>query len=119
MVRSNQFLGWTILPELRLTVDGDQAFFNFSKPDRETQTFVAGATLSYLPDINLFADIFVNARFLQDTLSPKERTIETGLRLRWNFRKVEIVPSLQFFDRRRGDTDTKDFRATLRVIRRF
>jgi hypothetical protein len=119
MVRSNQFLGYNISSDLTLTLSADQAWFSFSRPERETQTFGGRATLSYALNASLFADAFAGIRALTDSSLPRERITETGLRVRWMYRRVEVLPSIEFFDRRRGDTDTKDFRATLRMIRRF
>jgi hypothetical protein len=102
-----------------LTLTGDQSFFFFSRPERETRTFGGRATLSYTLDSALFADAFAGIRALRDTTVPSERIIETGLRLRWMYRKVEILPSIEFTDRQRGDTDSKNFHITLRMIRRF
>jgi hypothetical protein len=118
-VRSNQFVGFTILPELTLTVAADEAWFDYSLPQRRTQTLNGRATLSYVLNANLFVDLFLGMSHLKDSEVPTERDIEAGLRVRWTFRKLEIDPSFEFFDRRRGDTDTKDYRAMLHIIRRF
>lgn len=118
-VRSNQFLRASLLPELSLTLSGDEAWFDYSLPARRTRILNGRLTLSYLLGASLFADAFVGVRHLKDSSVPTERTLEAGLRVRWTFRKLEVDPSLEFFDRRRGDTDTKDFRAMVRIIRRF
>jgi len=118
-LRSNQFVGLSILPELTLSLSADESFFDFSNPKRETQTFTTRATLTYIPSPELFVDAFGALRWLEDTLLPRERATEVGLRARWFYRRVEISPSFEFFDRQRGNTDTKDFRATLRLTRRF
>ncbi len=118
-VRSNQFLGFTILPELTLTVTAGEAWFDYSLPQRRTQTLNGRATLSYVLGASLIADAFAGISRLKDSMVPTERTIEAGLRVRWTFRKLEVDPTFEFFDRRRGDTDTKDYRVMLHVIRRF
>ncbi len=117
--RSNQFLGFTILPELTLTLNADEAWFDYSLPQKHTQTLSGRATLSYILGASLIADAFAGIRHLKDSEVPTERNIEAGLRVRWTFRKLEIDPSFEFFDRRRGDTETKDYRVTLHIIRRF
>ncbi len=118
-VRSNQFIGSSILPELTLTLTAAEAWFDYSLPRRHTRTLSGRATLTYLLGPSLFAEAFAGVRHLKDTLVPTERIIEAGLRVRWMFRKIEVDPTLEFFDRRRGDTDTKDYRAMLHIIRRF
>lgn len=118
-VRSNQFVGFTILPELTLTLNADEALFAYSQPRRQTRTVNGRATLNYALNGNLFAEAFAGMRLLKDTLVPTERITEAGLRVRWTLRRIEVEPTLQFFDRRRGEADIKDFRAMLRMIRRF
>ncbi len=119
-VRSNQFLGWAILPDLNLTLTASEALSNYSRPSsRETRLLNSRATVSYRWDADIFSDAFIGMGIFDDTLTLRERTAEAGLRVRWLYRRVEILPSLEFHDRRRGDTDTRDFRAMLRIIRRF
>ncbi len=118
--RSNQFLAFTILPELTLSLSAEQAFTDFSNPEgRESRTLAGRATLTYFLEAGLSADAFAAIRDLKDTLLPDERTTEAGLRVRWLIRKLEVNPTLGFIDQRRGDTETKEYRATLHVIRRF
>ena len=119
MLRSNQFLAYSILADLTATLTGDQSFSFYSRPTRETQTFGGRVTLSYALNGALFADAFAGIRALKDTTVPSERIIETGLRVRWMYRKVEILPSIEFTDRQRGETDSKNFHIVLRMIRRF
>ncbi len=117
--RSTQFVGFTILPNLTLTLSADEAWFQYSQPRRQTRTLSGRATLNYALDASLFAEAFGGMRLLKDTLVPTERTLEAGLRVRWTFRRIEVDPTLQFIDRRLGETNTKDYRAILRLIRRF
>ncbi len=118
-VRSAQFIGFTILPDLTLTLSGDEAWFDYSKPRRQTQTFNGLFTMSYALGANLSATATAGIRYFQDTLSPTERSIEGHLQVQWIFRKIEVYPSLGVFDIRRGNTTTKDFQAMLHIIRRF
>ncbi len=118
--RLRQFLGMTILPQLRLTVNASETFSEFSRPRRQSRTILAGGpTLTYAFRASLFAEAFARVDYLRDTLIPTERTLETGLRARWLFRKLEVSPTLEFFDRKRGDTDTEEYRVILRIVRRF
>ncbi len=117
--RSNQFMAYSIRPDLMLTLNADQALFSYSEPKRQTRTFGARATLSYTLNATLFADGFAAVRDLMDSTVPNERITEAGVRAQWFFRNVTILPSLGFIDRRRGDTDTKEYRLRLDLIRRF
>lgn len=118
-VRSNQFLAFTVLPELTLTLSAGQAFVDFPDEHRQTRTLSGRASLTYRLNADLSADALGGIRWVSDTLSPTERTLETSLRVRWLIRRLEVNPTLEFFDRRRGDSDTQEYRATLHVIRRF
>lgn len=118
-LRSNQFVVLSILPELTLNLNADQAFFDFSNPKRETQTFSVRAFLTYFLGASLFVEAFGARRWLRDTLLPREQATEAGLRARWFYRRIEVSPSFEFFERQRGNTDTNEYRAMLRVIRRF
>ncbi len=117
--RSTQFVGFSILPELTLSLSADEAIFDFENPERQTRTVTGRATLTYVLNASLFAETFGGSRWLEDTLLPTERIAEAGLRVRWLIRRLEVNPTLGFFDRRRGDTETKEYRATLHIIRRF
>jgi hypothetical protein len=118
-VRSAQFMGFTILPQLTLTLTGAESWFDYSRPQRHTQTFNGLLTMNYALGANISATAIAGIRYFQDTLAPTERTFEAGLQGRWMFRKLEIDPTLEFFDTRRGNTTTKDFQAMLHIIRRF
>ncbi|MGE5302546.1 MAG: hypothetical protein ACM3TN_04410 [Alphaproteobacteria bacterium] len=119
MLRSSQFLAYTITPNLLLTLNGDESFSFFSRPRQDIQTLNGRATLSYMWGGTLFMDAFVGIRALMETGLPNERITETGLRVRWIYRNVEVLPSVEFFDRQRGNADTKNFHMILRLIRRF
>lgn len=119
VLRSNQSLGYTISPDLRLSVTADESVVSFSRPTRETRTIATRAALSYSLSAALFADAFAEIRALSDSSAPSERIIDTGLQVRWFYGKVEVLPSFQFADRQRGNTTTTDLRLILRIIRRF
>lgn len=119
-LRSRQFLSFNILPDLTLTLNSEQAFTDFTNPERQqTQTLTGRATVTYAPNPNLFTEAFAGIRHLSDTLAPNERITKAGVRVRWFFRRVEISPTLEFIDWRRGNTDAKDYRVGLHIIRRF
>ena len=120
MLRSNQSLGWSILPDLMLTFHSDQSLTDFSVPEKRQTRVLGGRTiLTYIVGAGLFAEVSGGMRDLVDTLLPHERIGDAGLRLRLFIRRLEVSPSFEFVDRQRGNTNTKEYRAMLRVIRRF
>ncbi len=118
-VRSAQFADFSIAPEWTLSLSADQAVYDYSHPSRMTRTWTERATLTYVLDAGLVADLLGGMRRLRDSLVPSERTTEASLRIRWFIRELEVDPLLEYFDRRRGETDTKEQRAMVHIIRRF
>ncbi|HSB68489.1 MAG TPA: hypothetical protein VLT62_04030 [Candidatus Methylomirabilis sp.] len=117
--RSSQFLTFVILPALTFSLNAEESFYDYQDPDRQVRSLAGRATLTYALNASLFAEALGEIRWLKDTLNPTERNTEITFRLRWLIRRIEVNPTLQFFDRRRGDTDTKEYRVVLQVIRRF
>ncbi len=118
-VRSSQFMTFVFRPELSLNLAGDEALFKYKDPERETQTVSGHATLTYVFDSRLFADLSAGVRRLRDTLLPTEQAVDVTLRARWLIRDLEVAPTVEFHDLQRGDTETKMYRAVLNVTRRF
>jgi hypothetical protein len=118
-LRGSGFVDFVILPELTFRLNADYIITEFSHPNRETKDVSARAGLIYTLGANLFVDASAGYRRLEDTAQPTDQLIESRLQVRWIFRKLEVTPSLEFFDRQRGDTTATEFRAMLRTIRRF
>lgn len=118
-LRLNQLLSYSILPELVLVLTGEQSWTDYSLPSRRTQSYGGRATLTYALDGNLLAELYGAIRKLKDDVVPDERIVEGGFRLRWMIRKIELSPSLEYYDRVRGDVETQDLRVMLRIVRRF
>ena len=92
----------------------------FSRPrDRLEDLWAIRADLTYTRDANFRVEWFGEVRDLQDSQVPDDHIEEIGMRARWRLGKLDVVPTLRYIDRRRGATDLRDRRATLRVIRRF
>ena len=118
-LRTSAFADFTILSSLILRLSADQVVTEFREQDRETRSQSARATLSYAPAPGVFIDASAGARRLEDTSQPTEQHKEARLAVRWILRKLEFAPSLEYFDRQRGDATTTEYRAMLRTIRRF
>lgn len=118
-IRFNQILGFTFRPDLMLTFNADEALNTFSLPRRRTVSVLGAATMSYSPSANVVAEVFTVLRMLNDDSSDNERSRQAGLRLRWYYRKMEILPGVELLDRRFGDRRTMNFHGLLSIIRRF
>lgn len=118
-IRFNQILGITIRPDLTLMFNADEAFTTFILPRRRTLSAMGTATLSYSPTPTIVADLFTVLRMLNDNTSEGERSRQAGLRLRWYYRKLEIMPTIEFLDQSYGNRRTMNFHGLLSIIRRF
>lgn len=118
-IRFNQILGVTIRPDLTLMFNADEAFTTFILPRRKTLSAMGAATLSYSPTPYIVADLFTELRMMNDNTSENERSRQAGLRLRWYYRKLEILPTIELLDRSYGDRRTMNFHGLLSIIRRF
>src|SRR5262249_53865303 len=105
--------------DLILGLVADQTLDEYRSQDRTSRRYTGRATLTYLVGSSLQVEGSVGAQYLEDSLFPNEEVREAGLRVRWRIRKLEINPTLFYYDRRRGDVDTSELRAILQVIRRF
>ena len=117
--RASQLLRVSLLDELTLTLSGFQTRFDYLDQDRHSLSLGGRLTLTYGLNGYLFGEMTAGVQELRDTVLPRERLMDAGLRVRWVLRKLEISPSVQFLDRERGDTHSRDIRATLQMIRRF
>lgn len=118
-IRFNQNLGVAIRSDLTLMFNADEAFTTFTLPRRRTLNAMGTATLSYSPTPNIVGDLFAVFSMLNDNTSENERTRQAGLRLRWYYRKLEIMPTIELLDRSYGDRRTMNFHGLLSIIRRF
>lgn len=121
-LRGSSFADFTILPQLTARLSADYIFTEYPDQHRETRSQAARAGLIYsfaTLGTSVFVDASAGYRRLEDTAQPTDELIDARLRVRWLYRKIEVSPTFEFFDRARGNTSTTEYRATLRTIRRF
>lgn len=118
-VRAAQQLSVRLSRRLDLNVNGEQSRTEFEDPTRTSDTFAGRARLSYTVNANVVTELSSGLRVLEDTLYPREQVGEVALRSRLQWRRLEVLPALEWFDRERGDTTTQEIRVTLSVIRRL
>ncbi len=104
----------------RIRLSGRISEREFTQPqDRLVDLWALRGLLTFTRDANFRIELFGEVREYEDTLVPDERHEEVGARALWRLGKLDVRPTIKYIQRRRGDTDLKDHRATLRVIRRF
>ncbi len=109
----------TIVTGLVLGANVERTVTEFPDQNRETESRAGRLSLTYAYGSSLFVTASGGVRRLTDTSQPTDQTTEARLSIRWLYRKIEVAPTFEFFERERGDTDTKEYRALLKTIRRF
>lgn len=117
--RLSESLSVGLVRDLTLLLVADQSLDDYRSQDRTSGRVAGRATLTWLSGSDVFAELTAGAQYLDDSLFPTERVWEAGLRARWRVRQLEISPSVFYYDRQRGDVETRELRAILQVIRRF
>jgi hypothetical protein len=111
-----------VLPDLVLNLGLEQTITHFPDQHRETRTQAAHLGLTYITYI-FGSELFVTAtggvRRLSDTVQPDDETAEARLTARWRYRQLEFAPTLEYVERQRGGTETTEYRALFKAIRRF
>ena len=102
-----------------LTLSADQVFLTYADEDRRSMTYTGQCILTYAPAAAFLIEARAGIRRLQDTLFPRERTIDASLKLRWFLRGLEVYPTLAWLHRLRGATTARDLQVLLRLTRRF
>ncbi len=118
-LRASALTDVSLLAGLTLRLSADQVFTEFPDQNRETMSRAGRAALSYALGSRLLVDVSGGLRSLEDSQQPTEETTEARLLVRWFFRKVEVSPALEYFDRRRGGAESTEYRALVKTIRRF
>lgn len=118
-LRSTQFLSYTLLRDLVMTLTLEQAQLDYTQDDHQTWTFVEQMTMTYAPHARLQMEAAFSNQRLSDTVLTDEQITSASLKLRWLLRQLEIHPSVEWFDRRRDDAQTREYRLLVRLIREF
>jgi hypothetical protein len=118
-LRATQLLSVGLARDVTLTVTGEQSVEEYRSEDRTSHRVAGRALVAWVLASDLLAEAGAGYQWLEDSLFPTEETWEARVRVRWRVRKLEINPAVELFDRQRGDTDTREYRVTLQVIRRF
>lgn len=107
--------GWDTV----LSLSGAESFADYTMPKLRTRNYAllfngdrslgGGGTMS----------VFASLRDLEDSRIPTQKTIETGLRIRYNLGKLQFAPSITWDKQTWGTTNSSDLLLEIRVIRLF
>ncbi len=118
-LRGSALTDVSLLEGLTLRLSADQVVTEFPDQHRETTSRAGRVAVSYLLGPRLFIDLSGGIRTLEDSQQPTDEIQEARLLVRWFFRKLEVSPTLEYIDRQRGNTESTEYRALLKTIRRF
>lgn len=118
-LRSSALAAATLFADLTLTLSGDRVVTTFPDEQRETRTLSGRAALEWSFGTALSVEASGGVQRIEDTLQPAQQSSDARLLVRWMVRKLEIGPSVEYFNRRHGDTTSTEYRVLLRTIRRF
>ncbi len=114
-----EFFTYRAMLDLMLSLGAQQELTDYRKPDRWSESYNVRGTADWFPLAGLTLTGFGTVRVLDDSGLPTEMTREAGVRGRWTIGRLDVTPVLTFIDRRRGDTETTEVRAEVRLVRRF
>lgn len=114
-----QQLAWNPRSSLRFSAVARQTQRNFRRPDRDVRIMTVGisAYWKFLQDSTL--RVFGSFRDLVNSDSLDQRDVGFGARARLRFGKIDVLPSLVWTRRERGESVSNDLRGVLRLRRSF
>jgi len=105
--------GWNAV----LTASGAEDFIDYTVPRHRARTYV----FQFVGDRPIGAggivSVFANLRELEDSQIPTQREIQAGMQIRYIIGKLEMDPSISWYQRTFGPTTTQDLLLQIRVIR--
>jgi hypothetical protein len=114
--RFGQLLAYQPRPDLLAQISGDQYLVDYPGENRRSNSYlIRGAVDWFTPD-GLSISTFAGYREFQDTAIPSDEIVDCGVRVRWTYKNLEVLPSFTWTDYR---SRLNDVRAELRITRRF
>lgn len=118
-LRTGAVVHLAVLEDLQLTLSGDRVVTRFPAEHRETETRTGRGDLVWIIGDGLTVAAGGGMQQIEDTSQRPQRSVNARLLVRWLFRDIEVTPTVEYFDRRSGETTSAEYRANLRVVRRF
>jgi hypothetical protein len=110
---------WTPSRRLEVNLRIVETLRDFLDPDRETDSLRAGLSASWRPRRNWRVHLFSDFRDLEDSESVDQTDLMLGARADLDFGKLDITPVLSWTRRERGESETRDLSAMIRIRRSF
>ena len=105
--------GWNTI----LSLTGNETFNDYTKPIHRSRSysveFNGDRSLGIAGTMSMFASL----RSLEDSEIPTQKTIQAGLQMKYLFGKLQVAPSLSWYNTTWGGTSTSDLMLEIRVTR--
>jgi len=100
--------------EILAQVSGDQFFIDYPGQGRHSESYLFRATVDWLTPVGVTVSTIAGYRAYYDTAVPSNDIIDAGLRLRWVYQSLEVIPSFTWASYQHQSDDA---RAELRIVR--
>ncbi len=114
-----QQLRWRPRRGFQLSIFGRESQRNFQRPARDMLVITAGLTAFWQISAQSNVRAFGSFRDMHNSDSLDQRDLRLGARADLRFGKIEVIPSLIWTRRERGESLSNDVRGVLRLRRSF
>jgi len=114
-----QQLRWQPRRDFHLSLVGRESQQHFRRPSRDVRIITAGVSAFWQISTKSNVRAFGNLRDMHHSDSLNQRDLSLGARGNLRFGKIEVIPSLIWTRRERGESLSNDVRGMLRLRRNF
>jgi hypothetical protein len=114
-----QRLRWQPRRGVQLSIFGRESQQHFRRPTRDMRIITAGVSVFWQISAKSNVRAFGNFRDMHNSDSLDQRDVSLGARANLQFGKIEVIPSLIWTRRERGESLSNDVRGVLRLRRSF
>ena len=114
-----QSLTWAPSPFLQTNIRFSENFRDFLSPVRKSESYSSSASATWRPGGRHRLHFLAQYRELQDSESPNQRDLKLGVQANFRFFRLEIIPTVRWARRERGDSKSEDLRGIIRFRREF
>jgi hypothetical protein len=117
--RAKAFLSYRPISDLTLTLTGDVYRTDYTLPVRQSRGYNARFEVNWYAPGGALLTGYANHHLYEDTQLPTDEVSEGGVRLRWNWRLMELNAVAALGERNYGTTHLTDRRFLFNIVRRF
>ena len=114
--RFGQQLSYQARVDLSAQITGEEYLVDYPGQGRQSNSYLVRGSVDWVAPIGLSMSTFTGYREFHDTAVPSDEIVDAGVRARWTFQNLEIMPSFTWAD---YIGRLNDLRAELRLTRRW